>query len=66
MTDKTHFSLWVFDCDLQDALLILMSLNKHETWSFILNSCKQIWEVERAALLWSAPGGTFTIIYTLD
>jgi len=54
--NKTHFSLWVFDCDLQDALVILISLNKHETWSsFILNSC-QIWGVERAALSWSAPG----------
>ena len=28
--NKTHFSLWVFDCDFQDALLILMSLNMHE------------------------------------
>jgi len=34
--NKTHCSLWVFDCDFQDALLILISLNKHETWfSFI-------------------------------
>jgi len=28
---KTHFSLLVFDCDFEGALLILMSLNKHET-----------------------------------
>jgi len=48
----------VFDCDFEGALLILISLNKHETWIFIQNFCKQIWEVERAALLWSAPGGT--------
>jgi len=25
----------VFVCDLEGALLILVSLNKHETWSFI-------------------------------
>jgi len=59
MKKKTHFSLSVFDCDLQNALLILISLNKHKTWSsFILYFCKQIWEVERAGLLWWAPGGT--------
>jgi len=30
--------LWVFDRGLQDALLILISLNRHESWSsFILN-----------------------------
>ena len=57
--NKTHFSLWVFDCDFQDASLILIPLNVRETWSsFILKFCKQIWGVERAALLWSAPGGT--------
>jgi len=28
---KTHFSLLVFDCDFEDVLLILISLNKHET-----------------------------------
>ena len=50
-------TVWVFDCDYQHALLILISLNKHET-SLILKFCKQIWEVEREALLWSAPGGT--------
>jgi len=60
MKNKTYFSLWVFDCDYQDAWLILISLNKHETWtSFILESCNQIWGVERAALLWSTPGGTY-------
>jgi len=48
----------VFDCDFEGALLILTSLNKHETWPFIWNLCKQIWGVERAALLWSAPGVT--------
>jgi len=47
----------VFDCDFQDALLILISLSKHET-TLILKFCKQIWGVERAALLWSDPGGT--------
>jgi len=31
MKNKTHFSLLVFDCDFEDALLILISLNKHET-----------------------------------
>jgi len=30
MKSKTHFSLWVFDCDFQDALLILISLNMPE------------------------------------
>jgi len=33
---KTHFSLLVFDCDFEDALLILISLNRHETWSFFI------------------------------
>jgi len=31
MKNKTHFSLWVFDCDFQDALLILLFLNMRET-----------------------------------
>jgi len=60
MKNKIHFSLWVFDCDFEDALSILIFLNRHETGSSsILNSCKQIWRVERAALLCSAPGGTY-------
>jgi len=25
----------VFDCDFEGALLIVISLNKHETWIFI-------------------------------
>jgi len=29
MKNKTYLKLWVFDCDLQDALLILISLNQH-------------------------------------
>jgi len=59
MKNKDHVSLWVFDCDFQDNSLILISLNKHEKWfSLMWNFCKQIWGVERAALLWSAPGGT--------
>jgi len=29
--NKTHFSLLEFDCDYEGALLILISLNKHET-----------------------------------
>jgi len=48
----------VFDCDFQDALLILISLNKQETWYFLSKFCKQIWGVERVAFLWSALGGT--------
>jgi len=48
----------VFDCDFEGALLIFIFLNKHETWTFIQNFCEQIWGVEMAALLWSAPGGT--------
>jgi len=49
----------VFDSDFQDELLTLRSLNKRETWfSLIWNFCKQIREVERVALLWSALGGT--------
>ena len=48
-------------CDLHDALLILIYLNKHETWcSFILNSFKQSSGVKRAEMLWSAPGGTWS------
>jgi len=35
MKNKTHFSLLVYDCGFEDALLILVSLNKHETWTFI-------------------------------
>jgi len=31
MKNKTRFSLRVFDCNFQDTLLILISLNKHET-----------------------------------
>jgi len=31
MKNKTHISLWVFDCAFQDALLILISLNMRET-----------------------------------
>jgi len=31
MKNKTLFSFYVFDCDLQNDLLILTSLNKHET-----------------------------------
>ena len=31
MKNKTHFSLWVFDCDFQYALLILIFLNMRET-----------------------------------
>ena len=31
MKNKTPFSLWVFDCDFQDALLILRSLNMRKT-----------------------------------
>jgi len=46
----------VFDCDFEDALLIFS--NKHKTWTSIWNFCKQIRGVERAAPLWSAPGGT--------
>ena len=49
MKNKIHFSLRVLDCDVLDALLILMSLNEHERWSSsILNSCKQILGVKRA------------------
>jgi len=43
MKNMTHLSLSVFDGDFQDALLILIFLNKHGTWSsLILNFCKQI------------------------
>jgi len=56
--EKSHFSLCLFDCELQNALVVLVFLSKHETWSsFLLNSC-QIWVLERAALWWSAPRGT--------
>jgi len=34
--EKTNFVLLVFDCDFEDALLILIYLNKHETWSFFI------------------------------
>ena len=33
----------MFYCGVEDASLILISSNNHETWSFILNFCKQIW-----------------------
>ena len=56
--NKIHFSLWVFDCDFEDRLSILIFLNKYETGSSILNFCEQIWGMERAGLLWSAPGVT--------
>ena len=56
--NKTHFSLLVFVSNFEGALLILISLNKHETWTFIQNFSKQIWGVEGAALLWLTPGGT--------
>jgi len=29
--NKTYFSLLMFDCDFEDVLLTLVSLNKHET-----------------------------------
>jgi len=48
----------VFVCNFEGALLVLISSNNHETWTFIQNFRKQIWGVERAALLWSTPGGT--------
>jgi len=35
-----------------------MIFAKHEAWSFILNSCKQIWGVETLSFLWSAPADT--------
>ena len=31
MKNKTHFSLWVFDCDLHNTLLIYTSICRHET-----------------------------------
>jgi len=36
MKNKAHFSLCVFDCDLHDALLILVSVNKARNMVYFL------------------------------
>jgi len=55
--NKTCFSLWVFDCDVQDALLFLIVIIVmiHDFLSFyiVVSKCEE-WKVE--AFLWSAPG----------
>jgi len=41
MKNKTHFSLWVFDCGVRMDYMSY-TFRKHEAWpSFVLNSCKQ-------------------------
>jgi len=55
--NKTSFSFWVFDCDVQDALLFLIVIISmiHEFLSFYIVVTKyEEWKEE--ALLWSAPG----------
>ena len=42
MKNKTHFSLWVFDCNFQDDLLILISISTKHDLFVILHFCKQI------------------------
>jgi len=55
--NKTCFSLWAFDCDVQDALLFLIVIIVmiHDFLSFyiVVSKCEE-WKVE--AFLWSAPG----------
>jgi len=52
----------VLESDVQDAFLFPIFLNKNETRSsFILNCCKQVLGVERAELLWAAPGNTASL-----
>jgi len=48
---------FVFDCDLQDALVILTFLNKHETGSYLISNSFQIWGVQRVALSLATPLG---------
>jgi len=45
MKSMTHFSLWVFDCDLQNALLMLISLTGHDrtTISSLLDTRAEQW-----------------------
>jgi len=52
----------MFDCDFEDSVLILISLNKRETWTFISNFCKfegwkgrHVYGRPRAALSLTAP-----------
>jgi len=50
--NKTPFNFWVFNCDVQDALLFLIVTNKHDTWfSLIFYCCKQTWGVERGSIV---------------
>jgi len=51
MKNKIRFSLWVYDSDVQDVLLLFVHFKV----------CEQIWGVERAALLWSDPGDTASL-----
>ena len=55
--NKTTFSLWVFDCDVQDALLFLTVIISmiHDFLSFyiVVSKCEE-WKEE--AFLWSALG----------
>jgi len=52
MKNKTYFSVWVFDSDVQNALLFLI-FNKHRIWLFLSKCCRQIWGVSK--------GGTFVV-----
>ena len=59
MKNKTHFSLWVFDCDLHDALLILISLKTRDMVYFLFKFLLANFRGEKAAIFWWAPGGTW-------
>jgi len=63
MKNKTISVCEVFDCDVHDALLFLSYIfNRRETWSsFILNCCKQIWGMDRAALLKGRPRAVLSL-----
>ena len=55
--NKIIFSIWVIDCDVQDALLFLIFTNKHDTWfSLIFYCCKQAWGVEKGSIVMVALG----------
>ena len=54
---KIHFSLWVIDCDVQDALLfriVIISMVHDFLWFYIVVSKCDEWKEE--AFLWSAQG----------
>ena len=57
--NKTPFSLWVFDCDVQGALLflivIIIMIHDFLPFYIVVSKCEE-WKEE--AFLWSSPGDT--------